>query len=154
MKIETPLEVGLTCDNIDTMIDFYSSIFGFEKVGDISVDEENGSVTSLSTSGYRVVRLQSPFGERLKLLSATKAPIGGPIDTASGVINRRNFLFLAFIVPDITKALADIEKANGFAVDSPTTIRDGMKMAVAKDPEGNPLEIIEFKPLSNYRSDL
>lgn len=154
MTVVAPLEVGLTCENIDAMIDFYTAIFGFEKVGDIAVDEKNGSVTALSTSGYRVVRLQSPFGERLKLLSATKAKQGNPIDSSEGVINRSNFLFLAFIVKDIEAALSAIENAKGVAIDSPTAIREGMKMAIAKDPEGNPMEIIEFTPLSCYRSDL
>lgn len=154
MTLAAPLEVGLTCQNIEDMITFYQSVFGFEKVGDITVDEKNGTTTSISTSGYRVVRLQSPFGERLKLLSATRSDAGGPIDTAAGVINRQNFMFLAFIVPDIAEALSAIEKHHGVAVDTPTTIREGMQMAIAKDPESNPLEIIEFNPLSSYRADL
>lgn len=154
MSLVAPIEVGITTSNIKKSVEFYSSLFGLTLVSEIVVEEEAARTTSVSTTGYTVVRLQSPFGERLKILQPSKFIKGSDNSECAGVINLKNRSFLAFIVDSLEKTLVDLIELGGSVLDKPTLIRKGMHMAFAKDPDGNFVELVEFDSISEYRSDL
>ena len=68
MKMMAPMEVGLTVKDLPMMLDFYCTAFGMTVAADVSVPAPKAQEAALSAGAYRVVRLQTPWGERIKLL--------------------------------------------------------------------------------------
>lgn len=152
--LAAPLEVGLACADIGRMTDFYAAAFGFAEMSRIAAAVTPDRRTALSDGSYLVVRLQSPFGERLKLLCPDAGCMPSPETPVADIIGRRNRMFLTLIVADIDAALAGITAAGGQAMDPPTEIRPGLTIAFARDPEGNVLEIAHHASIAAYRPDL
>lgn len=97
MKMMAPLEVGICCENLDRLLDFYEQL-GFERVSVIDVPAEKAAA-----SGYRIARLQTPWGERLKLLRPASAVAAGrdqgPLLQSCGI------RYLTFIIGDLGRLL-------------------------------------------------
>ena len=107
----------------------------------------------LSEGGYSVVRLQTPYGERIKLL----APERTPTRPEQGMIlDRQNASYLTFIVEDIASLVADLKSAGATfcAGDAPIQLRPDVKALFCCDPEGNVLELVEYADIAAYRPDL
>ena len=99
MKMLVPLEVGICCANLDSLSDFYVEVLGFTRVNTIEVPAEKAAGTMLTDGSYRVVRLQSPYGERVKLLQPA-IPAATRTATAR-ILDELNTAYLTFIVEDL-----------------------------------------------------
>lgn len=73
MRMVAPLQVGVCCADLDGLAAFYVRVLGFAQVDVIEVPAEKAAPTMLSDCAYRVCRLQSPYGERLKKRRGTKS---------------------------------------------------------------------------------
>src|SRR5579872_3058256 len=73
LKMEVPLEPGIVCQNLDTMLDFYTGVLGLKLVSDAEATPEMSARFGAAPNGFRIVRLQTPYGERIKLVQ-TKMP--------------------------------------------------------------------------------
>ena len=143
--------VGMTVSNVERSIDFYSKVLSFKKMSDVEV------------SGAAYQRLQGVFGLRIRVvrmrlggevidLTEYLTPKGrpAPVDSRS---NDRWFQHIAIIVSDMERAYAWLRKNKVEHVSpEPQRLPDWNKNAAGirafyfKDPDGHPLEILQFPP--------
>ena len=66
LKMTVPLEPGIVCINIDRMLKYYVDVLGLKLVADAKTPPELSKKFGATPYGYRIVRLQTPYGERIK----------------------------------------------------------------------------------------
>lgn len=148
-----PMEVGICCVDLPALSRFYQDVLGFTFVAQVQMPAAAAQRVGLSEGGYSVVRLQTPYGERIKLL----APERTPTRHVEGLIlDRQNASYLTFIVEDIASLVADLKRAGAsfFAGDEAIQLRPDVKALFCRDPEGNVLELVEYADIAAYRPDL
>lgn len=74
-----PLEPGIVCSDIEQMLKFYVGILGLNMVADANTEPEMSKRFGAAPYGYRIVRLQTPYGERIKLVQPNNYPHRGLI---------------------------------------------------------------------------
>jgi catechol 2,3-dioxygenase-like lactoylglutathione lyase family enzyme len=141
--------VGMTVSNMDRSIAFFSDVLTFEKISD---DEVTGSdyekLNGVFGVRMRVVRMRLG-GEQIELteyLTPRGRPI--PVDSRS---NDRWFQHVAIIVADMDKAYDRLRQHHvEHASPAPQRLPDwntaagGIRAFYFRDPDGHPLEILEF----------
>lgn len=154
MRMVAPLEIGICCQDLDRLADFYTGVLGCELVSDVEVPPDKAREAALSDGGYRVARIQTPWGERLKLLQPRPAP-DSPAKTR-WILDRRNTAYLTFIVDDLQRMIARLAEAGVEMLtgDERVEVRPQTYLAFARDPEGNVLEFVEYGDIATYRPDL
>ncbi|VVN78898.1 VOC family protein [Pseudomonas fluorescens] len=153
VKMLVPLEVGICCVNLEALSRFYQDVLGFTFVAQVHMPAAAAQKVGLSEGGYSVVRLQTPYGERIKLLAPERTPM---LREDGLILDRLNASYLTFIVEDIESVAAGL-KAGGatfFAGDVPIQLRPDVKALFCRDPEGNVLELVEYTDIAAYRPDL
>jgi catechol 2,3-dioxygenase-like lactoylglutathione lyase family enzyme len=141
--------VGMTVSNMDRSIAFFKDVLTFEPVSDLEV------------AGPEYDRLQGVFGTRMRIvrmrlggeqieLTEYLAPRGRPIPVDSRS-NDRWFQHVAIIVADMDAAYARLRRHKvEHASPEPQRLPDwnaqagGIKAFYFKDPDGHPLEILQF----------
>jgi catechol 2,3-dioxygenase-like lactoylglutathione lyase family enzyme len=143
--------VGLTVSDMDRSVDFFTRVLAFEKASDVEV----------AGDGYE--RLQGVFGLRMRVvrlrlgdeqveLTEYLAPRGRavPEDSRS---HDRWFQHVAIIVSDIEQAYLWLRRHRVRHVSpAPQRLPDwnpgaaGIRAFYFRDPDGHPLEILEFPP--------
>ncbi|WP_305044962.1 VOC family protein [Geoalkalibacter sp.] len=154
IRMIAPLEVGICCRNLSEMRLFYEETLGFSFIGEAVVAAETAVSLGLSAEGYKVVRLQTPYGERIKLLASDTPPAAGTSFTY--FLENPGATYLTFIVDNIGATIKRL-LASGitFITGSESVqVRPGVQAAFCRDPEGNTLELVEFADISSYRQDL
>jgi catechol 2,3-dioxygenase-like lactoylglutathione lyase family enzyme len=141
--------VGMTVSDADRSIDFYSRVLSFQKISDIEI------------RGSEYERLEGIFGLRMRVVSMRLgdesielteylAPKGrqAALDSHS---NDRWFQHIAIITGDMDRAYAWLRENRVQHVSSvpqtlPTYIKPaaGIRAFYFEDPDGHPLEIMEF----------
>src|SRR5882724_8313492 len=143
--------VGLTVGDMDRSIAFYTSVLDFQKVSD---DEVAGGAYEELEGVFgvrmRVVRLR--LGDEYLQLTEYLAPRGrpAPVDSRS---NDRWFQHVAIIVSDMDSAYArlrrfKVQHASTGPQLLPKTIPGaaGIRAFYFRDPDGHPLEALQFPP--------
>lgn len=154
MKMVAPLEVGICVDNLPDMVAFYRDVLGAGYVTSNDVPAEKAEPAGFSATGYQIVRLQLNTGERIKLVKPN-----GPAETSRKtdfVLDRQGPVFLTFIIDGLDDMIATLKKAGAPLRTGPKKIeiRDGVYLCFTQDPEGNYLELVEYRDISEYRSDI
>ena len=75
LRMVSPLEPGIVCVDIDRMLDFYTGVLGLKLVGDAEASPEMSAKFGAAPNGFRVIRLQTPYGERIKLIHPIKVQL-------------------------------------------------------------------------------
>jgi catechol 2,3-dioxygenase-like lactoylglutathione lyase family enzyme len=143
--------VGLTVSDMDRSVQFYTTVLEFEKVSD---DEVLGSayeeLHGVFGARLRVVRLR--LGEEYLQLTEYLASTGRPAPV-DGRSNDRWFQHVAIIVSDMDRAYArlrqfKVQHASTGPQLLPKTIpaAAGIRAFYFKDPDGHPLEVLQFPP--------
>jgi catechol 2,3-dioxygenase-like lactoylglutathione lyase family enzyme len=143
--------VDMTVSDMDRAEDFYSRVLSFKKVWDTEVAGETyENLEGIFGVRMRVIRMQ--LGDECIELTEYLAPKGRPIK-AGARSNDRSFQHIAIIVSDMDKAYAwlrqnKVEHASSGPQRLPNWNRNasGIKAFYFKDPDGHPLEILEFPP--------
>src|SRR5262250_1331063 len=143
--------VDITVSNMERAVDFYSHVLSFQNVSDTEVAGENyEDLEGVYGVRMRVVRMQ--LGDEFSELTEYLAPKGRPIP-AEARSNDRSFQHIAIIVSDMDKAYAWLRQNNVEQISSapqrlPNWNRNasGIKAFYFKDPDGHPLEILQFPP--------
>lgn len=154
MKMVAPLEIAISCQNLDRMAEFYTDILGCRIINVVDMPHEKAKAIPLARAGYRVARLQTARGERIKLLEPAAQRIAVP--ETDEIMMREHAFYLTFIVEDID-ALLETLKAKGVPVlqsYEKIEARPGFFLAFATDPEGNVIELNQYMDLAGYRPDL
>lgn len=155
MKMTAPMEVGLTVKDLSRMLGFYCKAFGLSVESDITVPAVKAQQAGLSTGAYRVVRLQTPWGERIKLLAPELPPSNMPAPNGH-ILDQHASSYLTFIVEDLDTVMADAIDAGAVPMtgDKPVEVRPGTFLTFVRDPEGHMVEIVEYADIIEYRNDL
>lgn len=152
MKMQAPLEIGIAVRNLAAMTKFYSDVLGFKHVSEVNVPADKSRLNGLSPDGCTVVRLQTSYGERIKLLAA---PSTQTTTHERWLLARAGLAYITLIIEGIDALCAQL-KAKGveLASDAPVENRAGLRVLFFQDPEGNVLELVEYSDLASYRPDL
>ena len=143
--------VGFTVADMNRSVEFYTRVLEFRKVSD---EEVLGSayerLTRVLGARLRVVRLR--LGDEDLQLTEYLAPKGSPVPPDSRS-NDRWFQHVAIIVRDMDSAYArlsrfKVQHASTGPQLLPATIPQaaGIRAFYFKDPDGHPLEILQFPP--------
>lgn len=153
LKMVVPLEPGIVCIDIDRMLEFYTGVLGLELVSDAQTTPEMSRRSGATPYGYRIVRLQTPYGERIKLAQPGKLPKQNPVP--EWVHERQGYAYLTFVVADIREVIRRLEE-HGVKLlsDETVEVRKGVHVLYCIDPEGNFIEFVEYPDISWYRPDL
>jgi len=142
---------GITVADMDRAVEFYSRVLTFEKVSDTEVaGEEYEHLEGVFGLRMRVVRMR--LGDEFIELTEYLAPKGRPIP-ADSRSNDRWFQHIAVIVSDMDKAYTwlrqnKVEHASSGPQRLPDWNRNaaGISAFYFKDPDGHPVEVLQFPP--------
>ena len=143
--------VGLTVADMERSVAFYSQVLGFEKVSDVEVwGEDYERLQGVFGLRMRVVRMR--LGDESIELAEYLTPKGrpSPVDARS---HDRWFQHIALIVGDMDRAYQWLRQHRvEHASPAPQRLPDwnpnagGIRAFYFKDPDGHPLEILQFPP--------
>ncbi len=143
--------VGLTVSDMDRALEFYTKVLPFEVESDVEVaGDAYEQLQGVFGVRMRVARLK--LGEEHLQLMDYLAPEGrpAPVDSRS---NDRWFQHIAIIVSDMDSAYHwlrrhKVQHASTGPQLLPKTIPNaaGIRAFYFKDPDGHPLEILQFPP--------
>jgi len=141
--------IGITVGEMDRSVDFYSRVLSFGKVSDIEVaGDDYEHLEGVFGLRMRVVRMQ--LGMESIELTEYLAPRGRPMP-ADSRSNDLWFQHIAIITSDMDKAYAWLRQNKvRHASSGPQTLPGYIKAAAGirafyfEDPDGHPLEILEF----------
>ena len=154
LKMTTPLEVGISTVDIEQMIRFYTEVLGLKLIADNKVAPEMSTLTGATPSGYRIVRLQTPFGERVKFVQT-----GNPTPVTKRpryVMERQGLAYLTFVIADLDTTIERLKEHHVMLLSEgrKVEVRSGVFAIYAIDPEGNFIEFVEYRDVQAYRPDL
>jgi catechol 2,3-dioxygenase-like lactoylglutathione lyase family enzyme len=143
--------VNMTVSDADRAADFYSRVLHFRKISDQELaGEDYEHLEGVFGLRMRVVRMQ--LGDEQIELTEYLAPKGRPIPSDARS-NDRSFQHIAIIVSDMDKAYAWLrENKVEHASSGPQRLPDwnhnaaGIRAFYFKDPDGHPLEVLQFPP--------
>jgi catechol 2,3-dioxygenase-like lactoylglutathione lyase family enzyme len=154
LKMAAPLEPGIVCIDIDRMLSFYTEVLGLQFATDAEAFPEMSFRFKTGPHGFRIIRLQTSHGERIKLVQPRKITL---VQSAvpEWVFARKGICYLTFIVPDIHEVMVRLKEYKVKQMsEEPVEIRKGITAIFVCDPEGNFLEFVEYENLQAYRPDL
>jgi len=154
LNMIAPLEVGFCVKDMDLMLDFYTRVLGLAFVSSFNVAGDDSAVAGFTPDGYQVVRLQTNYGERIKLVKPGSDP--APRVSGSHVLSCLGNTYLTLIVRDLKATLASLKAAGMFirTKGEIMEVRDGVYLSIVNDPEGNHLEFVEYRDIKEYRLDI
>jgi catechol 2,3-dioxygenase-like lactoylglutathione lyase family enzyme len=141
--------VNMTVSDMDRAMNFYSGVLQFRKVWDVELaGEDYENLQGLFGLRIHVVRMQ--LGDELIELTEYLAPKGRPIPVDARS-NDRAFQHIAIIVSDMDRAYAwlrqnKVEHASTGPQRLPNWNKNaaGIRAFYFKDPDGHPLEVLQF----------
>lgn len=152
MKTVAPFEIGLVVADIDRLLPFYQDVLGLNLISDIETPAERSSLSGLAPDGYRVVRLESNAGDRLKLARPAHGEDVARV-AADFAMHRAGACYVTWIVEDLSalyerllQAGANIRSKQGIV-----QLRAGLRLLLVADPEGNFLEFLQYDDITAYR---
>lgn len=154
LRMVAPLEPGIVCNDLERMFEFYTEVLGLKFATDAEACAEMSTKFGAGPHGFRIIRLQTPYGERVKLIEPKKTVLK-PSPTPDWVFERHGLAYLTFVIADVNDVVARLKK-HGVALvsEGPVPIREGITAIFVRDPEGNFLEFVEYEDLAAYRPDL
>ncbi len=143
--------VGMTVSDLDRSVEFYSQVLSFEKVSEVEVSgSDYDRLQGIFGLRMRVARLQ--LGDEYIELTEYLTPKGRPIPVDSRS-NDRWFQHIAIIVRDMNRAYHWLRENRVEHISpEPQRLPDwnpnagGIFAFYFRDPDGHPLEILQFPP--------
>jgi catechol 2,3-dioxygenase-like lactoylglutathione lyase family enzyme len=143
--------IDMTVFDMDRAVTFYSGVLSFQEISDVEVTgQAYEHLEGVFGLRMRIVRMK--LGDESIELTEYLAPKGHPIP-ADSRSNDRSFQHVAIIVSDMDKAYAVLRRSKVASVSSsPQRLPDWNKNAAGirafyfKDPDGHPLEVLQFPP--------
>ena len=109
IKMVAPLEPGIVCVDIERMLAFYTEVLGLTFVSDAEATAELSTKFGTSPNGFRIIRLQTPYGERIKLVQPKKVPPHAS-HVPQWVFEGQGIAYITFVVADVHEAAARLER--------------------------------------------
>jgi catechol 2,3-dioxygenase-like lactoylglutathione lyase family enzyme len=143
--------VGMTVADADRSIDFYSSVLSFKKISDVELQGSDYEHLE-GVFGLRMRVVTMRLGDESIELTEYLAPKGRPVAIDSHS-NDRWFQHIAIITGDMDRAYAwlrhnQVQHMSTAPQTLPSYIKAaaGIRAFYFADPDGHPLEILEFPP--------
>jgi catechol 2,3-dioxygenase-like lactoylglutathione lyase family enzyme len=144
-------DVGMTVGDLDRSVVFFTTVLDFERVEERTAGGPAfASLEGVSGAEARVARLR--LGSETLELTQYLTP-GGRVVPADSRSHDRWFQHVAIIVSDMDRAYARLRARHvAHASNAPQTLPGwnraaaGIKAFYFKDPDGHPLEILQFPP--------
>jgi lactoylglutathione lyase len=154
MIMTAPLEIGIAVRDLDAMVAFYRDVVGLAEVGGVDLGPDRARRAGFNDTGFDMVRMQTPSGERIKLLRPKGA--APPSEKTDDILGRAGIAYLTFITEGLQARLDSLADAGVELISGtePIETRPGTKIAFARDIEGNVLEFVEYADIAAYRPDL
>jgi hypothetical protein len=150
MKTAAPFEMGLVVADVDRVLPFYRDLLDFAVIGDLKVPAERSRRSGLAADGYRIVRLESSGGDRLKL--AQPGSCGAAGAPAEWAMSRPGGCYVTFIIEDLVALYPRLLQAGTpIRSDGIVELRAGLRLLLALDPESNFLEFLQYDDVLAYR---
>ncbi len=154
LKMVAPLEPGIVCLDLNRMLDFYTQVLGLKFVSDAEATAEMSTEFGTSPNGFRIIRLQTPYGERIKLVQPKKVS-PKPSQVPAWVFEGQGIAYITFVIADVHEVAQHLKDCRVELMSKdPVEIRKGITAIFAKDPEGNFVEFVQYADLASYRPDL
>jgi catechol 2,3-dioxygenase-like lactoylglutathione lyase family enzyme len=146
--------MAIVCQDMDKMLDFYVGVLGLTPVSDAQAAPENSTKLGTSPHGFRIIRLQTPYGERIKLVQPLQeVPAARPF--SRWVMAQPGYSYLTFIVSNLPEVVQRLkEKGIKTLSEAPVESRPGVFAYFSLDPENNYVEFVTYPDLAAYRPDL
>jgi catechol 2,3-dioxygenase-like lactoylglutathione lyase family enzyme len=147
--VEAVEAVGMTVADMERSVQFYSGVLSFEKVSDVEV-AGSGYEHLQGVFGLRIRVVRMRLGEECIELTEYLVPRGRPmpIDSRS---HDRWFQHIALVVSDMDRAYQWLRQHKvEYASSGPQRLPEwnpsaaGIQAFYFKDPDGHPLEILQF----------
>lgn len=154
-EMAAPLEVGISCRDLTTMRHFYECTLGLRLVHERFVPANMARALRLSRAAATVVRLQTSYGERVKLIGSESSASTGNV-ASEFFLDRQNVTYLTFIVEDIDAAMERVRAASVELITGDKCVEShaGVYVSFFRDPEGNLVELVQYDDIPAYRPDL
>jgi catechol 2,3-dioxygenase-like lactoylglutathione lyase family enzyme len=143
--------VGMTVADVERSIHFYSKVLSFEKISDIELQGSDYEHLE-GVFGLRMRVVAMRLGDESIELTEYLTPQGRPVPSDSHS-NDRWFQHIAIITSDMNRAYAWLRENRIQQISTgPQTLPDYIKSAAGirafyfEDPDGHPLEVLEFPP--------
>lgn len=130
------VDIAITCSNFKESLDFYHNKLGLEIVLDIEIPDALAQEVGLAPTGFRQVRLKAG-NTLIKLMDIKNPPPSPTEDFCAGV------RWLTFIVEDIQKTMASLEKNDVEFLSEPISAPDATGVVCTKDPDGLLIELVQ-----------
>lgn len=154
LRMVAPLEPGIVCIDLERMFDFYTRVLGLRFATDAEALPEMSTRFGTGPHGFRIIRLQTPYGERIKLIQPKKTVLEQRANP-DWVFERQGIAYLTFVIADVEEVAARLKEHYVDLVSpDPVPIREGITAIFVRDPEGNFLEFVEYADPAAYRPDL
>jgi len=143
--------IGITVSDMDRSVEFYNRVLSFGKISDMELGGNNYEHLE-GVFGLRMHIVRMQLGTEFLELTEYLAPRGRPVP-ADSRSNDRWFQHVAIITSDMDKAYAwlrqnKVQHASSGPQILPDYIRPaaGIRAFYFEDPDGHPLEVLQFPP--------
>jgi catechol 2,3-dioxygenase-like lactoylglutathione lyase family enzyme len=150
-QVDSVIRIGVTVEDMDRTVDFYTTVLDFKKASDIEVAGEAWE-TLFGVFGLRARIVTLRLGDETIELTEYLTPRGREIPRDSRS-NDRWFQHVAIVTTDIDRAYARLRQHNvRHASTGPQTLpawnpnAGGIRAFYFHDPDGHVLELIQFPP--------
>jgi glyoxylase I family protein len=120
------LDLGVLVSDIKASLNFYQNILGLELVGERPVWFGKIYVLRYGSSDFKLVDPQT-------------RPPKGPI----GIESQLGFRYVTFVIKNLSKLCTELKGRGVEFVVAEKEARPGLRVAMAKDPDGNIVEFVE-----------
>jgi lactoylglutathione lyase len=153
IRMVSALEPGIVCADIDHMLQFYTQVLGLRFSTDAEASAQMSAAFGAAPNGFRIIRLITPYGERIKLVQPKQTSIQKN-ERCRWVFEGQGIAYLTFVVDDVEEVTA-LLRDNHVALmsEGPVEIRKGIMAIFACDPEGNYLEFVQYEDLAAYQQN-
>ena len=143
MKQTAALETGICVTDLERMLSFYTGVLSCEEVRRSPIPAELSEQLTLAPDGYLCVWLQTPYGERIKLMSAPRTP--EVIDARQYLTDRSGIAYLTFYCSDLSEVLEAAETAGAVLMSDRALVAPDapLRLCFFRDPEGNVIELVQ-----------
>jgi len=143
MKQTAAIETGICVTDLERMLSFYTDVLSCEEVRRAPIPAELSAQLTLAPDGYLCVWLQTPFGERIKLMSAPQAP--EVLARPEYLTSRSGIAYLTFYCSDLTEVLQAAEARGATLISDRALIAPEapLRLCFFTDPEGNVIELVQ-----------
>jgi lactoylglutathione lyase len=153
VTMKAPLEIGISVTNLERATAFYQDVLGFERISEATLSPERAAAVGFGPVAFRMVRMQTNYGERIKLIETD--PRASKSNISPSILANEGISYLTFVVADIEQAVNRLRMSGAtLLANAPVQTRPGTRLMFFRDSEGNPLELVQYDDLSAYRPDI